>query len=92
MNAELGWVRVRAGREDTFATNVKQIGADRFMVCFSSQSRGCLFLALNVQTAHPARCCSLDIAFVHTFCSETPLLLVGNFHPLPRPHHAEWCN
>jgi len=36
MNAELGWVRVRAGREDTFATNVKQIGADRFMVCFSN--------------------------------------------------------
>eukprot|EP00039_Didymoeca_costata_P015979 m.278876 g.278876 ORF g.278876 m.278876 type:complete len:734 (+) comp16319_c0_seq8:515-2716(+) len=36
MSAELGWVRVRAGREDTFATCVKQIGPDRFMVCFSN--------------------------------------------------------
>ena len=26
MSAELGWVRVRAGREDCFATAVKQIG------------------------------------------------------------------
>lgn len=36
MSAELGWVRVRAGREDTFAHNVKQIGPNRFMVCFSN--------------------------------------------------------
>lgn len=36
MSAELGWVRVRAGREDTFAHAVKQIGPDSFMVCFSN--------------------------------------------------------
>lgn len=36
MSAELGWVRVRAGREDCFATAVKQIGTNRFMVCFSN--------------------------------------------------------
>jgi len=36
MSAELGWVRVRAGREDCFATAVKQIGPNKFMVCFSN--------------------------------------------------------
>jgi hypothetical protein len=36
MSAELGWVRVRAGREDTFAHAVKQVAPDRFMVCFSN--------------------------------------------------------
>lgn len=36
MSAELGWVRVRAGREDTFAHAVKQTGPDSFMVCFSN--------------------------------------------------------
>lgn len=36
MSAELGWVRVRAGREDTFAHAVKQVGPDAFMVCFSN--------------------------------------------------------
>lgn len=36
MSAELGWVRVRAGREDTFAHCVKQNGPDSFMVCFSN--------------------------------------------------------
>ena len=35
MSAELGWVRVRAGREDIFATDVKQVGVNRFMLCFS---------------------------------------------------------
>jgi hypothetical protein len=37
MSAELGWVRVRAGREDVYATAVKQVGADRFLLCFSSE-------------------------------------------------------
>lgn len=32
----LGWVRVRAGREDCFAFAVKQVRADKFMVCFSN--------------------------------------------------------
>lgn len=36
MSAELGWVRVRAGREDVFATAVRQVGRDRFMLCFSN--------------------------------------------------------
>eukprot|EP00043_Microstomoeca_roanoka_P006261 m.61501 g.61501 ORF g.61501 m.61501 type:complete len:755 (-) comp13344_c1_seq1:176-2440(-) len=36
MSAELGWVRVRSGREDIYATAVKQIGRDRFMLCFSN--------------------------------------------------------
>jgi len=36
MSAELGWVRVRAGREDVFANCVKQVGPDRFLVCFSN--------------------------------------------------------
>eukprot|EP00051_Salpingoeca_urceolata_P033402 m.20558 g.20558 ORF g.20558 m.20558 type:complete len:759 (-) comp6199_c1_seq1:115-2391(-) len=36
MSAELGWVRVRAGREDVFATAVRQIGDNRFMLCFSN--------------------------------------------------------
>lgn len=36
MSAELGWVRVRSGREDCFASAVKQIGTNRFMVCFSN--------------------------------------------------------
>eukprot|EP00048_Salpingoeca_helianthica_P021762 m.14293 g.14293 ORF g.14293 m.14293 type:complete len:796 (-) comp6374_c1_seq1:31-2418(-) len=36
MSAELGWVRVRAGREDVFAGCVKQVGPDRFLVCFSN--------------------------------------------------------
>ena len=30
-------VRVRSGREDVFATAVKQVGLDRFMLCFSSK-------------------------------------------------------
>jgi hypothetical protein len=38
MSAELGWVRVRAGREDVFASAVKQVGPDRFLLCFSSKS------------------------------------------------------
>lgn len=36
MSAELGWVRVRAGREDVFATAVKQVGNNRFMLCHSN--------------------------------------------------------
>ena len=36
MSAELGWVRVRAGREDVFATAVKQVGKNRFMLCHSN--------------------------------------------------------
>jgi hypothetical protein len=32
----LGWVRVRAGREDCFAFAVKQVGQNKFMVCFSN--------------------------------------------------------
>lgn len=36
MSADLGWVRVRAGREDCFAYAVKQVAGDRFMVCFSN--------------------------------------------------------
>eukprot|EP00041_Stephanoeca_diplocostata_P012799 m.215350 g.215350 ORF g.215350 m.215350 type:complete len:731 (-) comp19094_c0_seq1:169-2361(-) len=36
MSAELGWVRVRAGREDCFAYTVKQVSSDRFMVSFSN--------------------------------------------------------
>eukprot|EP00047_Mylnosiga_fluctuans_P002871 m.226275 g.226275 ORF g.226275 m.226275 type:complete len:777 (+) comp11404_c0_seq1:48-2378(+) len=36
MSAELGWVRVRAGREDVFASCVKQVGVDRFLLCFSN--------------------------------------------------------
>ncbi len=36
MSAELGWVRVRSGREDVFATTIKQVALNRFMLCFSS--------------------------------------------------------
>lgn len=36
MDKALGWVRVRAGREDCFAFAVKQVGQDKFMVCFSN--------------------------------------------------------
>lgn len=36
MSAELGWVRVRAGREDVFASLVKQMGVNRYLVCFSN--------------------------------------------------------
>lgn len=36
MDRALGWVRVRAGREDCFAFAVKQVGQDKFMVCFSN--------------------------------------------------------
>lgn len=36
MSAELGWVRVRSGREDVYATSVKQVGENRFLLCFSN--------------------------------------------------------
>lgn len=50
MNAELGWVRVRAGREDCFATAVRQIGTNRFMVCFSNVAT---FLDKDGNPKHP---------------------------------------
>ena len=36
MSAELGWVRVRSGREDVFASLIKQVGPNRFILGFSS--------------------------------------------------------
>lgn len=36
MDKALGWVRVRSGREDCLALSVKQVGYDKFMVCFSN--------------------------------------------------------
>ena len=36
MSADLGWVRVRSGREDIYATAVKQVSDNRFMLCFSN--------------------------------------------------------
>eukprot|EP00056_Hartaetosiga_gracilis_P002331 m.52677 g.52677 ORF g.52677 m.52677 type:complete len:743 (-) comp11007_c0_seq1:1535-3763(-) len=51
MSAELGWVRVRSGREDIFATEVKQIGPDRFMLCFSNVA---IFMDRNGNSSAPS--------------------------------------
>jgi serine/threonine protein kinase len=39
MSAELGWVRVRQGREDIYASSCVQVGPNRFCLCYSNMAQ-----------------------------------------------------